>query len=247
MLSLKSGFEIAKVKDKKDKSIDTIYIKDIDEDMHGEKHMVDYIVKKSEHIQVMPSSKHCAVAVYGPSGVGKSYFVSNFLTEYRKKFKNKAIYVFSPIKDEAGYIKNKAIYIKMDESIIADPLQVDEFENSICVFDDIEATNKVFYPIISNFRDRLLEIGRHNNIDIISIHHVIQGGVATRKIINESDMTVIFPRANFNSIEKLVKGYYGFTKPDVDYLRNLGKSSRWVCIKRSYPSVIISEKEIRIV
>ena len=247
MISLKSGFEIAKVKDKKEKVIDTLYIKDIDEDMHGEKHMTEFVVKPTEHLQVMPSSRHSAIAVYGPSGVGKSVWISNFLTEYRKKFKNKAIYVFSPIKDEAGYIKNKAIYIKLDESIIDDPLQVPEFENSICVFDDIESLNKVFYPIISNFRDRILEIGRHNNIDIISVHHVIQGGIATRKIINESDMTVVFPRSNFNSIEKLAKNYYGFTKPDIAYLKNLGKTSRYAVIKRSYPSVIISEREIRIV
>ena len=63
MISLKSGFAIAKIMDKKNKVIDTIYIKDIDEDMHGEKHMIDYVVKPSEHIQLSVPSKHFSMGL----------------------------------------------------------------------------------------------------------------------------------------------------------------------------------------
>ena len=248
MISLKSGFEIAKVKDKKNKVVDTIYIKDIDEDMGTEKHMIDYIVKPSEHIQVSVPSKHFSMGVFGSSGVGKSYFVGQFLLEFKKKYKNnRPIYIFSPVKDDPAFTKAGAIYIKIDDSILADPLQTHEFSNGLVVFDDLESVSKQYYPTILNFRDACLEIGRHNGIQTISISHTIQGHNMTKKVINESDYITVFPRSNFSAIQKLCVNQYGFGKEDIAYIKNIGKKSRWVCIKRSYPSVIISEHEVKIV
>ena len=60
-------------------------------------------------------------------------------------------------------------------------------------------------------------------------------------------MAVVFPRSNFSAIEKLCKGTYGFDKKEIQYIREVSKKSRWVCIKRSYPSCIISEHEVKIV
>ena len=247
MISLKSGFEIAKVKDKKDKTIDTIYIKDLDEDMHGEKHMTDYVVKKSEHIQVSVPNKHFSFGVFGSSGVGKSYFIGQFLLEFRKKYKTRPIYIFSPVKDDPAFLKAKPIYIKIDDSILTDPLQTPEFTDGLVVFDDLESVNKKYYATILDFRDKCLEVGRHNGIQTISISHTIQGGNTTKKVINESDYVCVFPRSNFSAIQKLCVNHYGFGKADIQYIKNIGKTSRWVVIKRSYPSVIISEREVKIV
>ena len=303
MLSLKSGFEIAQIRDKKDKIIHSIYVKDYDEDsteqinkdieklidksfyknvspsqiillkralrtdnesiLKMNQNLLDLyqkgkillddqknkiiVVDKDEHIQVVPPDSHFSVAVFGPSGVGKSYWIGQYLLAFRKKFKDRPIYVFSPIKDDKAFTKAKPIYIKIDESILMDPLETVEFQSGLCVFDDIESLSKQYYNVISEFRDKCLEVGRHNGIDIISVHHVIQGGNSTKKIINESDMSIVFPRSNFAAIEKLCRQTYGFDKKDVAYIREVSKKSRWVCIKRSYPSCIISEHEIKIV
>ena len=303
MLSTKSGFEIAQIRDKKDKTIHSIYVKDYDEDSTEENNKdVDKLIDKSfyknisasnvillkralrtnnesvlkmnqsllelfekgkillddqknklisvekdQHVQIMPPSCHFSVAVWGPSGVGKSYAVGKFLEAFRKKYKDRPIYIFSPIKDDKAFVKAKPIYIKIDESILKDPLQTVEFQSGVCVFDDIESLSKQYYEVISDFRDRCLEVGRHDGIDIISVHHIIQGGNSTKKIINESDMSIVFPRSNFAAIEKLCRQTYGFDKKDVAYIREVSKKSRWVCIKRSYPSCIISEHEVKIV
>ena len=143
--------------------------------------------KRDEIFQLLPPKNHFSCAVFGPSGVGKSYWISQFLHEFKKKYKNKRpIYIFSPIQDDPAYKSIKPIYIRIDESIIENPLKCYEFENGLCVFDDIESLSKDYQKIITDFRDTVLEIGRHSNIDIISVHHVIQGGSATKKIINES-------------------------------------------------------------
>ena len=125
-----------------------------------------------------------------------------FIKFSKKIQRSTYIYIFSPIKDDKAFMKAKPIYIKIDESILKDPLQTFEFQSGLCVFDDIESCSKQYHSVISDFRDKCLEVGRHDGIDIISVHHVIQGGNSTKKIINESDYMVCFPRSNFAAIER---------------------------------------------
>ena len=51
--------------------------------------------------------------VFGPSSVGKSFFIGKYLEAFRKKFKDRPIYVVSTIKDDKAFMKAKPIYIKM--------------------------------------------------------------------------------------------------------------------------------------
>ena len=51
-------------------------------------------VEKDQHIQIMPPSCHFSVAVWGPSGVGKSWTIGKFLEAFRKKYKDRPIYIF---------------------------------------------------------------------------------------------------------------------------------------------------------
>ena len=251
MLSTKSGFEIAQIRDKKDKTIHSIYVKDYDEDSTEENNKdVDKLIDKSfyknisasnvillkralrtnnesvlkmnqsllelfekgkillddqknklitvekdQHVQVVPVNTHFSVAVFGPSGVGKSYWIGQYLLSFRKKFKDRPIYIFSPIKDDKAFMKAKPIYIKIDESILKDPLQTVEFQSGLCVFDDIESLSKQYHSVISEFRDKCLEVGRHDGIDIISVHHVIQGEIAQKKLLMNLIIWFVFQEA----------------------------------------------------
>ena len=210
------------------------------------------IIKPDEGtIQLYPPDKHVAVGVWGPSGVGKSYWVSNFINEYQHKYKKDCdVYIFSSITDDPAFEKLKLTYIKIDDSVITDPFNLSEFglnKHNLVIFDDIESLHNNHYKAIAEFRSKCLECGRHQNIDIIAIHHVIQAGNCTKKIINECDYSVVYPRCNFNSIEKLLKNTYGFGKDEVNYVKELGRKSRAIIIKRSYPSYIMSDHEIKVV
>ena len=245
MLSLKHGTEICRIiKDKKVSN--TVYVSDLtgNDDEDQIKHLV---CDSKEKIQVSPPKGHFAMGVYGSSGVGKSFFISQIVTQFKKMNPDKPIYIFSPIRDDPAFVKLKAIYIKIDDSILQEELQTSEFTSGLCIFDDIESVSRQYFKAVSLFRDKCLEVGRHEGINIICVSHVIQAGNLTKKIINESDLSVVFPRSNFSAIEKLVKNNYGFGREDIKYLRELGKTSRWVCIKRSYPTAIISENEVKIV
>ena len=87
MLSLKHGSEICKIiKDKKVSN--TVYVSDLttgdtDDNEDPIKHL---ICDSKEKIQVTPPRKHIAMGVYGSSGVGKSFFISQFVSKFKKMF-----------------------------------------------------------------------------------------------------------------------------------------------------------------
>jgi hypothetical protein len=207
-----------------------------------------YIPKSEGHLEVLPLNESSRISVFGPSGVGKSTWTGTFLKQYSSRYKKNDIFVFSPIKGDSAFDKVKVNYVKIDDNILDDPLDISEFENSCCVFDDIESINdKKLQEAVIFFRDICLETGRHKNITTLCISHIILNGSQSKKMLNESDQVVVFPRSNMNAIKNLVVRYYGFSKDDVNYLKHIGEKSRWTCIKRSFPTCIISENNIRVI
>ena len=75
-----------------------------------------------------------SVAVFGPSGVGKSYYIGQYLLAFRKKFSDRPIYAFSPIKDDKAFVKAKPIYIKINKRILKDPFETVEFQNGLHLY-----------------------------------------------------------------------------------------------------------------
>ena len=137
------------------------------------------IPKKDGYIDVLPSGDwpphH---GVFGPSGVGKSTYIAKYLKQYHKKFPKRDIYIVSPLREDPAFADIKAKYVKIDDSIIDDPLEVAEFADSCIVFDDIESIrDKVLNESVSRFRDAVLETGRHFTITCISVSHVILNGL----------------------------------------------------------------------
>jgi len=202
----------------------------------------------NEKIEVVPMQESSRIAVFGPAGVGKSTWISNFFRKYLEYYKNNSIYIFSPKLDDPAFKKIKNLhYVKLDDSLLRDPLDVSEFKDSICCFDDIESiTDKRLNNAVRIFRDQCYEIGRApTNITTIAVHHVILANDRTKVILNESDEVVVFPKSNFSAISNLCKRYYGFTKDNLEYLRDV--PSRWAVIKRSFPTTIITENAVKII
>jgi hypothetical protein len=198
-------------------------------------------------IEPIPMAESSRIGVFGPSGVGKSTWISNFIKKYLEYYKDNKIYVFSPKLDDPAFKKLKNLhYVKLDDSLIKDPLDVSEFKDSICLFDDIESiTDKRLNNAVRVFRDQCYEVGRApHNITTIAVHHVILGNERTKIILNESDEVVLFPKSNFAAISNLCKRYYGFTKDQLEYLRDV--PSRWAVVKRSYPTTIITENAVKV-
>lgn len=133
-LSLNSGFPFANV-DKK-----TVYITDNDDDDKDNMLGTFIDIGKNRKFQLAIPNDSFRLSIFGPSGVGKSTFVSSVIKEYKKKYKKNKIYMISPTKDDDAYadLKDVIQYIKIDDSLITDPMEFTEFSNALIIFDDSE-------------------------------------------------------------------------------------------------------------
>jgi hypothetical protein len=68
----------------------------------------------------------------------------------------------------------------------------------------------------------------------------------TKRLQNEANITILYPRTNVSAISKLCKSQYGMSNNDIKELIDMGKTSRWVAVFRDYPSFVVSEKQLKV-
>ena len=88
----------------------------------------------------------------------------------------------------------------------------------------------------------ILETGRHFNISCVYTSHVACAGIDTKRILNEAHSITIFPHGlGGRSMKYLLENYLGLDKDQVKRIKKLG--SRWVSILKTFPMIVLSEKE----
>ena len=91
--------------------------------------------------QIVPNTLKEREIIYicGPSGSGKSTFTSNYLTQYKKKYPENPIYIFSALSEDDVLDKIPGIKrIQINKALLSDPLSADDFQDCCCIFDDID-------------------------------------------------------------------------------------------------------------
>ena len=158
-------------------------------------------------------------------------------------FKVNKVYLFSPKDEDPELDRNKINRIVLDEGLIEDPMTVDEFKNSLVVFDDIKSiVDKNVKKEVERIRDMLLNTGRSSQVYVITTNHQLTDYKDTRDQINESSSITFFPGALGHEQIKYVLGKkFGLKKDLIQKI--LGLPSRWVTLyKRSSPKYILHEK-----
>lgn len=235
MFSFKEGRKIGKIiGGKKDGKF--IYITDkIDE-----KNKKEIILKDGVIIPLPNKDVVEKIYISAPSGAGKSTFAGDYINQYKKMFKDDEVYILSSITEDKVLDKYDPIRIPLDESFIEMDLQPEEIENSLMVFDDTDTIqNARIRNTVGNFRDWLLEQGRHFNIRLLITSHLLSNYKHTRRILNEATAVVVFPKSGSGTyhIKNFLKTYCGFDKAETKKFLNL--NSRWVMVYRSYPQYVL--------
>jgi len=203
----------------------------------------EIILSSGEMKPIIDTTKERQVFyITGMSGSGKSTYVSKIAEVYNKLYPKNQIYLFSnkpedKVLDQYKYIKR----VKLDQSLVDDPIQLPELKNSLVIFDDIEAIpNKSLSNEMDRLRDMILQQGRSYKISFCYISHLANNYKQTRTILNECHSITIFPAmCTKYSLKYLMDKYFGFGKNDLNKLLSL--PSRWVTISKA-PVFVLYEK-----
>jgi len=200
------------------------------------------------------------IAILAKSGAGKSHFVGRLLDAMKSKAlgdPERCICIISGVEEDEPLDKprGKKGQKEPPERIdMYDPtfpeMDSNDFEDCIVVFDDIEnLTNKAINKQVLNLRNSLLEKGRHNNIDVISISHNCLGGNLTRFIHAESTGCVIFPRySQVHQLTTYLSKYIGLSKQAIQKIMDIGETkSRWVYVSNLAPTYVVFEHGVFLV
>ena len=183
------------------------------------------------------------IYVSAPSGAGKSHFVANWV-KYGEKYIKPAVedfYIFSSIKYDKPLDDLDPIRIDLDDDLVDDMLELEDVQDSIVLFDDIDTiVDTKLKKEIQKFRDFLLEQGRHENVRLLMTSHFLSNYKETRTMLNESTAVCFFPNiASAYHIIRFLKMHAGFDKKQIEWILNL--NTRWICFYRTVPQYLIWE------
>lgn len=184
--------------------------------------------------------------IFGPTGVGKSYWAASTLMRgYEYYNPDNEIVVWSFFEFDPAFEKlSRVTYHPIDDRLIDRPPKVEDFENKLLVFDDVESLPVQLREVVLRFRDQCLATGRKHNVSTIAIAHEIFGGHTTKSTLLECEQVVIFNQGMVEPLIKLMKRKYNMSRADINFV--LASPTRWVMIKRSYPQAIVTPREIKI-
>jgi hypothetical protein len=149
----------------------------------------------------------------GPSGSGKSTYTRKFLEQYKKKFKDRPIYLFSSLPSDESLDKIKPKRVRLDASIHTDPIDVEELKDSVCIFDDIDViADRKIREGVYNILNQVLEIGRHYKITCVVTNHLPTNGKDTRRILNEAHTITYFPHSAGGRLSICWRSMWGWTR-----------------------------------
>ena len=85
-----------------------------------------------------PNTERQILYITGCSGSGKSTYTRKYLEQYKKQYKNNPIYLFSSLTEDRNLDSIKPKRVIIDESLVEDPMDIEDLENSCTIFDDID-------------------------------------------------------------------------------------------------------------
>jgi len=202
------------------------------------------IANDSKFQQVPDTTKEREILyITGPSGSGKSTYTRKYLEQYKKKYKNRDIYLFSSLPSDESLDKIKPKRIKLNDSLYNDPIKVEELRESICIFDDIDViSEKKIREAVYDILNQVLEIGRHYKIHCVVTNHLPTNGKETRRILNEAHTVTYFPHSSGGKIKYMLEEYVGLDKKQIAYMKK--QNSRACTIYKNYPQCYMMEHEI---
>ena len=195
--------------------------------------------------------KFNCIYISGGSGSGKSYMCNQIMLEYHKTNKKNNIYLISRLEDKSDVLQKNKFIQKLDcKTFVDEPITYEEFgTDAMIIFDDFESyeqTNKPIFNAIIGLLNELLTLGRHQRFSVIICSHLTSNYKATRLIMIEATMFIMYPKSSSeNALKHVLSNYGGLDKDTITTIKN--SNSRYVCLYRHYPKMLLFEHNIEFV
>lgn len=181
--------------------------------------------------------------VAGASGSGKSYYVNQYIKNYKKAYKNKRpIYFFSVLGEDKSIDEKIVERVALNDSWKTEPLTIDDVKDCLVVFDDVEQIkDKAIKEQVFKFINECLTTGRHTNTSVFLIVHYTNKPYI-QSMLMECHTFTYFPRGSNRSTNYAIENYIGIDKKEIKYIKTL--ETRWATIYKQFPNCVMTEKEL---
>jgi len=202
---------------------------------------------KNEHFIPIPdiTVERSVNYIFGQSGSGKSYWVTQYAKQYKSFFPKRQIFVFSSLEtDKEGLDKiGKINRINLNSDFInGESIPIEEFENSLVIFDDVDSLEKKTRDCVWSYMNKMLQTGRHHKISMCITMHTSCNGAQTKLILNEAHTITYFPvSCGGRNLKYILESYLSMDKPQQARIKKI--DSRWITVVKSYPKVILSDHD----
>jgi hypothetical protein len=183
--------------------------------------------------------------VSGASGSGKSYYTSSYIKEYIRMFPKNAIILFSSLDSDEKLDKFKQIIrVKLDEEFYNKKLTINDFKDTLVIYDDTEMiANKFIQEKLQNIMNLCLTTGRHVGCFMIITSHATNAGHKTSLILKEAHSITLFIKTIGKAgLKYVLETSFGLDNTQIKKIRKL--DSRWVTVIKTYPMLIMHEHGI---
>lgn len=226
-----------------------IYLSTGDEKEEAKHPFTFWKFENGVNLQQVPNTKSEREILYitGASGSGKSTYTRKYCEQYKKKFPNNPIILFSSLPDDESLDSIRPQRFKIDDRLIEEPITTDNlnvFQDSCIIFDDIDVlTNKKHRQAVMDIANGVLEIGRHFNITAIFTNHLPTNKGDTRRVLNESHAVIYFPHSGSQrGTRYLLESYVGLDKNMIAKIKKM--PSRWCCVFKNYPQAVMTTRRV---
>jgi hypothetical protein len=191
--------------------------------------------------------------IAGPEDCGKSSLCYLIAKSWQEMNPNGRIYIITEKKEDVVHPnpidRLKSIRIKTDIDTLKN-IDIDILKGNLVIFDDIDALpkggrNKAknSFELVLALLTYCIDVGRADNINVISTSHILFDGRDTRRQLLGARQVVIFPRFSHQpQIKRYIKEYMGITEKTL--VDKILKSPRWVLHGIRHPKYIMNEQEV---
>lgn len=179
--------------------------------------------------------------IAGQSGSGKSFIARSLASYYKKLFPEREVYLVSKLQQDDTLDALKFLKRLNIQSFIDDYPDLDEFKDSLTIWDDFDTLTGDAEKVVKKLIDDLAIMGRHTNTSMLILSHYLTNYKATRLILTEATHLVVYPQStSYHAMRYLLKNQVGIDEDDLKRYRKFG--SRWLLFGKGFPTFMISQK-----